>query len=71
MIPKNIGKDHIFSAVRDIDRDGIPPSKDSKKFKLFFEGKEYPPKVCYLNANKYANGKELEPSDFSGGQGNK
>jgi hypothetical protein len=68
MIPKNIGKDHIFSAVRDIDRDGIPPSKDSKKFKLFFEGKEYPPKYVISIANKYANGKELEPSDFSGGQ---
>jgi hypothetical protein len=68
MIPKNIDEDHIFSAIREIDKKGIPKSRKSKRFQLLYNGKYYPPKYVISLANKYANRMELEPSEFSGGQ---
>lgn len=35
---------------------------------MFFNSKRYPPKYLISIANKYANGEELHPSDFSGGR---
>ena len=68
MIPKNIDQDHILSAIREIAKKGIPKSRKSKRFQLFYNGKYYPPKYVISLANKYANRMELEPSEFSGGQ---
>ena len=68
MIPNNIARNHILKAIQDIDRDGILKGRNSKKFKLVFEEKAYPPKYVISLANKYANGEELEPSDFGGGR---
>jgi len=44
MIPNNIARNHILKAIQEIDRDGIPKGRNSKKFKLVFEEKAYPPK---------------------------
>src|SRR4030067_1817268 len=68
MIPKNIDREHIIRAIREIDSDGVPPSRESRNFFLSFEGREYPPKYVLSLANKFANGEELHPSEFSGGQ---
>jgi hypothetical protein len=68
MIPKNIRKTHVISAVREIDLNGIPPGRGSNKFDLVFNGKKYPPKYTLSLANRYANGRQLRPSSFSGGQ---
>ncbi len=68
MIPDNIARNHILKAIQEIDRDSIPKGRNSKKFKLVFDEKAYPPKYVISLANKYANGEELEPSDFGGGQ---
>ena len=68
MIPKNIRVNHIFEAIKEIDRKGLPAGRNSKKFKLLYEGKVYPPKYVISLANKYANGYELAPNVFSGGQ---
>ena len=68
MIPNNIKMDYIFKAIHEINRGGIPTGRESKKFNMIFEGKVYPPKYVISLANKYANGKELESSNFSGGQ---
>ena len=68
MIPDNIARNHILKAIQEIDRDGIPKGRNAKKFKLVFDEKAYPPKYVISLANKYANGEELEPSDFGGGQ---
>ena len=38
------------------------------KFFLEHDGKYFPPKYVISLANKYANGKELDPSEFSGGR---
>ena len=68
MIPRNINQSHIVKAIREIDRNGVPKGRKSRKFQLFHNGKNYPPKYVISLANKYATGVELEPMEFSGGQ---
>ncbi len=68
MIPSNIEREHIIKAIQEIDSNGIPPGRESRKFCLSFEGKQYPPKYVLSLANKFANDEELDPSEFSGGQ---
>jgi hypothetical protein len=68
MIPNNIARNHILKAIQEIDRGGIPKGRNSKKFKLVFDEKAYPPKYVISLANKYVNGEELEPLDFGGGR---
>jgi hypothetical protein len=67
MIPKNIKKEHILKAIQEIDRIGTPISRSSKKFTLDYNGRHYSPKYVISLANKFASGKELNPSEFSGG----
>ena len=67
MIPKNIEKAHVLRAIQEIDSVGIQNERLSRKFQLKYNGKNYPPKYLLSIANKYANGQELLPSDFSGG----
>jgi hypothetical protein len=68
MISKNITRENILKAVSEIDKDGIPANRHSTKFHLFFNQKFYPPKYILSIANKYANGEELCPINFSGGK---
>ncbi len=68
MIPKNIARNHILNAIQKIDKDGIPKGRDSKKFRLPYGAKTYPPKYVVSLANKLANGEELESSVFGGGR---
>ena len=68
MIPKNIKKEHILIAIEKIERARIPKGRSSKKFILEYRGKHYPPKYVISLANKYVSGKELDSSEFSGGQ---
>ena len=68
MIPSNIEREHIIKAIREIDSNGIPPGRKSRKFCLIFEGKQYPPKYVLSLANRFATDEELDPSEFSGGQ---
>lgn len=68
MIPKNIRKSHVINALREIELNRIPPGRGSKKFDLVLNGKKYPPKYALSLANRYANGRQLRPSSFSGGQ---
>jgi hypothetical protein len=67
MIPKNINKNHILLAIQEIDRNGIPPDRISKKYYVVYNEKKYPPKYVLSLANKYSNGRELDPSTYSGG----
>ena len=68
MIPSNIERGHIIKAIWEIDSNGILLGRESRSFLLIFEGKRYPPKYVLSLANKFANGEELDPSRFSGGQ---
>lgn len=67
MIPKNINRNHILKAINEIEINGIPKSRQSKKYRLIFNGKQYPPKYVISLANRHANGSKLEPAEFSGG----
>lgn len=68
MIPKNISKGHILKAIKEIERNGIPKRRGSKKFQLFYDGECYPPKYVVSLANEYANDVKLESSEFGAGQ---
>lgn len=67
MIPENLSRYHILKAIEQIKREGTPRSRRSKKYYLEHEGNAYPPKYIISIANRFANGKELPPEDFSGG----
>jgi len=67
LIPKNITKEHVLKAIEEVKRIGIPKGRGSKKFFVEFDGNCYPPKFIISLANKYVNGEELNPSEFSGG----
>jgi len=64
MIPSNITRHHVLDAIREIDRDGIPPARESRDFQLIFQGRNYPPKYVVSLANRFVNGKELDASEF-------
>ena len=67
MIPENITRGHVLKAIEKIKKEGVPPQREPTKFWLKFNNELFPPKYVISIANKYANEKELEPSDFSGG----
>lgn len=67
MISKNITHKDVLNAISEIDKNGIPSVRNSKKYYLCYKRKYYPPKYVLSIANKYANNKELEPGEFSGG----
>ena len=67
MIPDNVKREHILQALAEIDRSGVPKGRQSRYFHLSYRGKTYPPKYVISLANKFTNGKELEPRLFSGG----
>lgn len=67
MIPINITSSHIISAIREIDRDSVPPRRNSKLYDLLYNGRRYPPKYVVSIANRYANGVELSSYYFGGG----
>lgn len=64
MISSNITREHIIDAIREINRDGIPPRRNSRDFQLIFGGRSYPPKYVVSLANRFVNGTELDPSEF-------
>jgi len=68
MIPDNITKKHVLKAIAEVDRDGVPPGRGSTKYNLKHGARLYPPKYLISVANRFANGSELPPSDFSGGK---
>jgi len=67
MIPRNIQREHVLKAIEEIKTTHIPTERSSKKFLIAFNGGYYPPKYVISLANRYVNGEELNPSEFSGG----
>src|SRR5437763_1252829 len=69
MIPKDkLERDHVISALKEIDESGVPEMHHAKGFDLVYEGKLYPPKWVFALAFKYARGTPLSTSEFSGGE---
>jgi len=67
MIPKNIERKHIIKALEEIDETGWPKRRASTKYSVKYENSFYPPKYVLSVANRYANGTELDPETFQGG----
>jgi MoxR-like ATPase len=67
MIPQGIKSEHILKAIEEVERSGTPRDRGSDRYDLEYNKKLYPPKYIISLANKYANGKELDHSEFSGG----
>ena len=68
MIPKNIKGEHIIKAIEEAKKIGVPESRGLRKYLLEFNGNYFPPKYIISLANRYANGEELDSSEFSGGK---
>ncbi|MGP4069744.1 HNH endonuclease [Halobacillus sp. B29] len=66
-IPQNINREHVIEAIQKIDRDRVPKKRARSRFKLSYEGRNYPPKYVISIANIFANDEEYPPSKFSGG----
>lgn len=64
-IPENITKNHIESALKEVDPSRIPRRRLSYQYFLEHNGQKLPPKYIISIANKYANGDELESNAFS------
>lgn len=67
-IPNNITKEHILSAIKKIDVEGIPSNAHSTQYDLVFNDSRYPPKLVLSWANIPANGSQLDRETFSGGR---
>ncbi len=67
MIPSNITQEHILKAIEQVDKYGVPDDRVSHDYLLEVDGNKYPPKYIISVANRFANGKDLEPHAFSGG----
>lgn len=67
MVNRQVTRQHILDALTNIDKNGVPANRRATKFNLYYNNRPYPPKYVLSIATKIATGKELEPSQFSGG----
>jgi hypothetical protein len=68
MIPGSICKQDVEWAAEQIQREGVPPGRGSRKFAVEVDHRLYPPKYVLSLAAQRATGKLLMPDQFSGGQ---
>lgn len=64
MIPANISRGDVIRAISDIQTRQVPAGRESRKFQLIYDGRGYPPKYVISVANRFANGSELDSSEF-------
>ena len=68
MIPNNIIKEHLLSAINEINNyPEIRTGRQSSTYDLIYNKIAYPPKLVVSIANKFANGEVLDAKSFSGG----
>lgn len=65
MIPKELKRYHFSKAAKEIDKNGVPKSRESYVYDLVLNGKLYPPKYVISIANKYLAGTEFLPTKFN------
>ena len=62
MIPPGLEEEHFFQAADRIDREGVPPERQSYRYDVVLRGRPYPPKYVISLACGVATGTEF-PSD--------
>ena len=67
MVNRQVNKQDILEALTFIDKNGVPSNRRVTNYNLYHNDKSYPPKYVLSIATKIATGRELEPSQFSGG----
>jgi hypothetical protein len=67
VIPNIITKEHIVSAINEINKNGYPIIREPSKYYIKYKEKTYPAKYIISLSNKFANGQELLFNDFGGG----
>jgi hypothetical protein len=67
MIPREIRAEHVPAAIAEIERNGVPPSRRSKRYHLVYRGRHYPPKYVVSLAARHATGRALPSQTFCGG----
>ena len=68
MIPDNISKKDILSAINKINDKGIPEKRWSERYFVLNRDFIYPPTYVVSLANKFANNIELKSLQFAGGE---
>lgn len=69
MIPKaTIHRKHVLEALQEIDKDGVPAQRASKKYSLVHGERQYPPKYVISLAHRIATNHELDSKIFGGGK---
>jgi len=64
MIPKEITCSHIEKAATEINTNGVPKNRDSRKYLVQIDDALYPPKYIISLAGKYMNGQEVDAGIF-------
>jgi len=67
MIPSIIQRKHVLRAIKEIERNAVPPKRRSIRYDVLHKRRRFPPKYTIGLAKKYANGNELDYRKFSGG----
>jgi hypothetical protein len=68
MIPDKVTRDHVLAALQRIDREHVPPGRESRAYDLVYEKVRYPPKYALTLAIAEATGKLPSPDDLGGGE---
>jgi hypothetical protein len=65
MIPSTLTRKNIEDAIEQIDRDGVPPARQSVHYDLYIKGNPYPPKYVVSLAAQFAYGVAHGPEAFN------
>jgi hypothetical protein len=63
-----ITKDHVLDAIKRIDEEGYPPSRQSSMYDIDHGGTAYPPKYVLSLAGHFRDKRFISHKDFSGGE---
>jgi hypothetical protein len=64
VIPAAISREHVLTALSQIEREGVPPEREKRGVVLQHNGKGYPPKYVISVATEIATGRALPASAF-------
>jgi 5-methylcytosine-specific restriction protein B len=68
LVESRVSAADVRQALRDIDRDGVPPDARSARYDLIEGARRYPPKYVLELAAGYATGQRLDRASFTGGE---
>lgn len=67
MIPSYLTQENILSGIKKIDKEEFDPKRESDDFDLFYNDKQYPPKVVISYSHYFIDNTEWSSKKFNGG----